>query len=476
MKSKLFRQLFTVVSAIIIFSGIIAILIGNYSVKHYFLKSKLGELEPKTKSLAEQYGKSEILEKIDAKSLMLDGIIKVYNINREQLVEFEQTRIPFAKEDFSVYDNIDESLSYFIDRVFSGASIKEITELDGLNNDFIIIGEPIKNSGKITGAFFCIKPVEEYDATLNGFYYALIISMTMAFLLIIVLLYFFSKSFVKPINEMKNSSVSMANGNFSIRVKENEKNEIGELATAINFLASSLEEKQALAAQLEQTRRDYVANVSHELRTPVSAIRAFSETLSDGMINDDIQKNKYYGMILQESVRLEKLINDMLDLSRLQSGKTALKKSFVDMASILKNVVVSYQQIADDMDINLDCNINFNEIPEAFSNSDRITQVIIILLDNAIKYTPSDGIVTIDASWDENVIKISVRDTGIGIADEDIPFVFERFYKSDKSHSTKGTGLGLSIAKEIITRLDEKILVESELNKGTAFTFTVHRN
>ena len=148
-------------------------------------------------------------------------------------------------------------------------------------------------------------------------------------------------------------------------------------------------------------------------------------------------------MMLRESIRLERLINDMLDLSRLQSGNAALQKAKIDTASIFYNIIADYKIIADEMDVNFICKINIKDIPIAYSNADRITQVLIILLDNAIKYTPCGGTVTLDADFNDEMIKIMVIDTGEGIANEDVPFVFERFYKADKSHSSKGIQLYL---------------------------------
>lgn len=477
MKNKLFKKLFLGISVILLFAGAIAILFGQYFIRQYFFDMKLYELEPNTKQLAEQFGDNVNLPvEIDAKDLMLDAIVKIYNTNKQQLVKFEKPKNAILKDDLSKFDHIDEPLSPFIDFVFSGQSIKEITKIGDIKGEVILIGEPIKNNGKIIGAFFSIKPVEEYKASLQSFYYALVFSLGIALILIIILIYFFSKRLFKPLNSMKNLSAEMAKGNFSLRVNENQKDEIGELAKSINFLSSSLEKNEAQARQLEQTRRDYIANVSHELRTPVSAIRAYTETLNDNMIEDEIQVKKYYGMLLRESIRLERLISDMLDLSRLQSGNAALQKAEVHTASIFRNIIADYTIITEEMDLNFICKINIEDIPLTYSNADRITQVLIILLDNAIKYTPCGGTVTLDAHYDDEIVSIIVNDTGEGIANEDLPFVFERFYKADKSHSSKGTGLGLSIAREILFLLKEEIFVQSKLGEGSTFSFTIHRN
>ncbi|MFZ5966135.1 MAG: ATP-binding protein [Bacillota bacterium] len=227
--------------------------------------------------------------------------------------------------------------------------------------------------------------------------------------------------------------------------------------------------------RLEQTRREYVANVSHELRTPVSGLRAIIETLVDDMVPDEDTKKRYYNHMLHETMRLTRLINDLLTLSRLQSDPAAIRREPFQINEIMTNVADRYAVLASEKGIKF----SFSPLTEDViinSNMDLVEQVLIILLDNAIKYTPPQGTILLDASIDDSIVKISVSDTGIGISPEDLPHIFERFYKVDKAHATQGTGLGLAIAFEIIQRLGEEIYVESQLEKGSTFTFTLSRN
>ena len=187
---------------------------------------------------------------------------------------------------------------------------------------------------------------------------------------------------------------------------------------------------------LEKMRRDYIANISHELRTPLTAVRGLLEPLSDGMIKDDAVKMRYYGIMLHEVERLSRLITDMLQLSRLQLEE---------------------------------------DLPDVISDPDRIEQVLVILLDNAMRYAGEGGTVRISAHQDTSDVHVSVWDSGCGIAPEDMVHVFERFFKTDKSRKEGGTGLGLSIAKQIMDKLDEQITVQSEVGKWTCFTFTVKK-
>lgn len=227
------------------------------------------------------------------------------------------------------------------------------------------------------------------------------------------------------------------------------------------------------AERLEQTRRDYVANVSHELRTPLTAMRALIEPLRDGLIKTEEQRQQIYDIVLRETMRLSRLVSDMLELSRLQSGKASLTKSLFSPGPLLDIIRETYSAYAEDYQQTFVYDVP-EVLPSVLGNPDRTQQVLIALLDNAFKYSHEGGTVTLSAIVDSGVIRITVRDTGIGISPEDLPHVFDRFYKADKSHGGKGTGLGLAIAYEIMKHLGEEMTVESALGEGSAFTFTLH--
>ncbi|MBE5800128.1 MAG: cell wall metabolism sensor histidine kinase WalK [Clostridiales bacterium] len=227
------------------------------------------------------------------------------------------------------------------------------------------------------------------------------------------------------------------------------------------------------AERLEQTRRDYVANVSHELRTPLTAMRALIEPLRDGLIKTEEQRQQTYNVVLRETMRLTRLVSDMLELSRLQSGKASLTKSVFSPKPLIDLIHETYSAYAEDYQQTFIYDVP-DTLPDVIGNPDRTQQVLIALLDNAFKYSSDSGTVTLHVGVTDEVIRVTVRDTGIGISQEDLPHVFDRFYKADKSHSGKGTGLGLAIAYEIMRQLGEEMTVESILGLGSAFTFTLH--
>ena len=244
--------------------------------------------------------------------------------------------------------------------------------------------------------------------------------------------------------------------------------EIGSIAGAVGLFSDITQMER-----LERTRREYVSNVSHELRTPLTAMRALVEPLSEGMVTEEADRQRYYGIILREIQRLARLINDQLELSRLQSGTLAIQKSVMALDDVVYDVCDRYTTIAKEHGLELKVETDFTQCPHVYANADRVEQMLIILVDNAIKYT-EQGSVSVSGDWDDERVVIHVKDTGIGIEEVDLPYVFDRFYKVDKAHSGKGSGLGLSIAKELLKRMDEDIWVTSEKGVGTEFSFTIH--
>ena len=222
------------------------------------------------------------------------------------------------------------------------------------------------------------------------------------------------------------------------------------------------------ASRLEQTRTEYVANVSHELRTPIASIRGLADALNDGLVKKDEDKARYYGYILRESMRLSRLIDDLLELSRLQSGTIAFKKQFISINELIEDVADRYVSAAREKGLNVE--IDTGEPYKVYTNPDRAEQVLVALTDNAIKYGYS-GTLRFSAEKKGDSLYISVSNPG-SIADEDIDHVFERFYKADKAHAGQGTGLGLSIVNEVLGLLGERIWAKSE-NGTVTFTFTL---
>lgn len=226
--------------------------------------------------------------------------------------------------------------------------------------------------------------------------------------------------------------------------------------------------------RLEIVRRDFVANVSHELRTPMSSVKAMAETLLDGAIDDPEVAARFLQTIIHESDRLVRLSTDLLDLTRAESQPVA--KSPSDIAALIRDVAARLaSQIKN---AQLDFSMDLPDTIVCNCDRDEIAQVLVNLIDNAITYTPKGGSVRISARETENYVLVEVADSGIGIASKDLSRLFERFYRVDKARSraSGGTGLGLSIVKHIVERHGGKVRVQSEIKKGSTFSFTLPKH
>lgn len=227
--------------------------------------------------------------------------------------------------------------------------------------------------------------------------------------------------------------------------------------------------------KLEQMRKDFLANVSHELKTPITSIKGFSETLLDGAMENQQLREKFLNIILKESDRMQVLIEDLLDLSKIEQQGFQLNMAAVDMKEMLEEIRVMLENKAMDKEIHLQLNTGKNVF--VTGDAGRLKQVFINLINNAILYTPAGGDVSVELFDDADYAYVKVCDTGIGIRKEEIPRIFERFYRVDKARSrnTGGTGLGLSIVKHLVEAHEGIITVDSEIGKGTTFTVALRK-
>ncbi|WHY84487.1 ATP-binding protein [Neobacillus novalis] len=240
---------------------------------------------------------------------------------------------------------------------------------------------------------------------------------------------------------------------------------------AVAVLRDMTEERQ-----LEKMRQDFIANVSHELRTPISMLQGYSEAIVDDIAESQEEKKEMAKVIYDESLRMGRLVNELLDLARMEAGHLQLTSEEIDLAPFISRIIHKFQGLAKDRDIQLDAEIE-KVISSVSFDPDRIEQVLTNLIDNAIRHTPRKGSVKVTITSEDNGIRMEVKDSGSGIPEEDLPFVFERFYKADKARTRgrAGTGLGLAIAKNIIDAHRGHISVQSKVGIGTTFSFLLPR-
>lgn len=223
--------------------------------------------------------------------------------------------------------------------------------------------------------------------------------------------------------------------------------------------------------KIDKMRSEFTANVSHELKTPLTSIKGFVETLLDGAINDKEKSKEFLNILKTHTEKLENLINDLLNLSKIESKELKMQYTHINVSELIKHVAVFYKSKMDSKQQKLSVNVPDN-IPLVSVDELKLEQVFSNLLDNAIKFTPNGGSISILAAEEKDFIRIDFKDTGIGIQEEHLPHIFERFYRVDKTRSREmgGTGLGLSIVKHIMEAHGGKVTVESFFGKGSVFS------
>lgn len=227
--------------------------------------------------------------------------------------------------------------------------------------------------------------------------------------------------------------------------------------------------------ELNQLRRDLVANVSHELKTPITSIKAIAEILHDGLANEPADIRRYSASILRETDNLENMVLEILELSKLQSRLSSPSKEKIYADGLFPPLIDRYMMLCGDLGVNLTvAEPDYESIPPLYTDVENMTKVLSVLLDNAVKFSGRGGSVTMELKNTRSCLTVCIRDNGPGIRAEDLDHIFERFYKADTARNSKGSGLGLAIAYEITKSLDEKLWVESEYGHGSAFFCTIH--
>jgi two-component system phosphate regulon sensor histidine kinase PhoR len=224
--------------------------------------------------------------------------------------------------------------------------------------------------------------------------------------------------------------------------------------------------------RLDTTRREFVSNASHELRTPLAGIRASAETLQRGAIDDPEVRGKFLKMIREDVDRMDQLIAEMLELSRLESGESPLELKLIDAHSLVETAIKQFSAIAIDSELKLETNLS-KDLPTVLVDAKRIDHVFTNLISNAVKWSSAGDTITVKAWVDDGTVWFSVADTGLGVDPEHLPHIFERFFKTDAARSQPGTGLGLSIARHIVDAHGGVMSVTSSVGEGSEFAFTV---
>lgn len=330
---------------------------------------------------------------------------------------------------------------------------------------YYVVGIPVLAEGGVIGVLFTASSASAMRSFLSDVFRIFLVGALLVIMVSFVVVYFSTEALVRPLRAMVKATDSFAKGDFSQRVPVEGDDEIEQLAMAFNNMASSL-------AMLENTRRSFIANVSHELKTPMTTIGGFIDGILDGTIPPD-QYDHYLGIVSQEVRRLSRMVVSMLNISRIEAGEMTLKPQQVDVNEIVTRTILGFEQRIEEKSIEVE-GLDVEKMP-AEADPDFLHQIAYNLIENAVKFTPQRGTISVQYKNDGKFLRVAIRNSGEGIPKEEIPHLFDRFYKSDRSRSidTKGVGLGLHIVKSLVHLQGGEISVTSAPGEFTEFSFTV---
>ncbi len=358
--------------------------------------------------------------------------------------------------------------------VLSGHQNSTIGTLGGIFDETMFtLQMPIKdNAGATVGAVSMSRPIPEHQKMKYDLIKMLLFSSVVIIIFLLILTYFMASKISVPIRRISESTKEFAKGNFSVRVEEDADEatvyEIAELAEAFNNMAAELEKS-------EEIKNAFISDVSHELRTPMTTIGGFVSGMLDDTIPQEKQK-EYLKIVYDEVNRLSRLVNSFLDITRLRSDKMDLKMTSFDINELIRIVIIGLESKLEERKIEVELNLD-TESCYVFGDRDCIMRVVTNLLDNAVKFTYDGGNITVTVTQLQHEVKISIRNTGCGISEDQKQMIFQRFYKADKSRSLNkgGTGIGLYLVKNILSAHGKNITVESVEGQYAEFIFTLDK-
>ncbi len=335
----------------------------------------------------------------------------------------------------------------------------------------ITTAAPIKDANlEVVGAVLIISLVDNQTDIIERSLSLIVLSSVVALGISFIIIIIFATELSLPISRMRVTALELAAGNYNIKTGIKREDELGDLAKTVDILSEKLLENDIERKKLDQMRLDFFANVSHELRTPITVIRAYTETLSDGVVTQEDMIQQYYNRMLSECKSMERLIGDLLLLSKMQNPDFAIQKEPVNLLQVFEDIIRSAGAIAQKKSITIDVKRD-EPVVMILGDYDRLRQMFMVILDNAIKFSDENKTVHITISKSDK-IRVAIRDEGVGIDPTDIANIFEKFYKSNLRQNASGTGLGLAIAKQIALKHEGQIDVDSAPGVGSEFIFT----
>ena len=365
-----------------------------------------------------------------------------------------------------------ENYNGYIVNAFSSAFSGQTISL-GYSQDYQINSDVEDSNGNLIpyptvgkAAIFIHIAMDDIASTADSMTRLLFLAMIVVGLASWCMVFFMSNNIIDPVRNLQKAAGRIMKGDFSQTIEVEHNDEIGQLTQSFNEMTKELKE-------LDTLQSDFIANISHDFRSPLTSIKGYLEAMMDGTIPPE-QYSKYMQIVLDETNRLTKMTNNILDLTKMENGQIELNRTNFEVNDTIIKLALGLEQRVEEKNIEMDFQF-LQEKMFVHADKDLIQRVIYNLMDNALKFSSQGGKITIETSVVGKKALISVTDTGIGISEESLPYVFERFHKGDRSRGKdkKGTGLGLTIAKQIIVTHQEDISVHSKMGEGTTFQFTL---
>ncbi len=397
--------------------------------------------------------------------------------------EFRNTDIwilanPSADEPLDeAYTNVDvrtwtvkeEAMQALIQEACSGKT-RSYSGYDSIYGmDMMHLATPVKNArGENVGIVLVNGEMDYRQGSVVQYQKYMFLSVITALLISLLIAAFFSQQLVRPIIRIKEIALRMAEGEYAQKTEIRRKDELGMLADSMDILSEKLVEAEKFRDDLEQNRRDFFSNVSHELRTPITVVKGYAETLADGYVEDEAKRKEYYDRILNECAGMERLVSDLLILSKMQNPDFELDKEVLNVIAVMQDalrsmrILMAEKNIVSVLDYEDECSLIEGDY-------DRIRQLFLILLQNAVKYADDDTEIRVDIRRSEELITVSVEDTGIPVPKSEWDTIFEKFYRGNNNGNKDGSGLGLMVARHISDRHHGKIWVASDEVEKTCF-------
>ncbi len=464
-------------------------IVVSIAIQNSFASSQRSQLQARAEDLAGQLGKAYYSfagwQGVSAHTMLeIPGtvLVKIDDVSNNPPNPLNYTIPPFLQLNAASASTIDQALALALSgqEVQGQLQIQSSTDDDTFNSIYIAV--PIYYNGQsnaeIVGALFMAEPQQypqgfsPYDF-LTNVNQAILISGLIAALAVVIVSLFLVRRLTRPLESLTVAAEQMRQGDYTHRVEPpKSRDELGRLSQAFNEMAETIESDISELHRQEQMRRDLLANIAHDLATPLTAIQGFSEALGDDVISDPAARQETAQLIAREVQRMRRLVADMQQMTSLESGRARLDLAPLDMHGLVDETLAVIEPECEQAGITLR-----NEIPprtvSVLADSDRVTQVLLNLLDNARRHTASGGTISVGARATDRMLSVWVSDSGTGIDPADLPNIFERFYRADRARTgtTGGSGLGLSIVKAIITAHGGSITAESTPGKGTRITF-----